>query len=787
MGKNKNKHRQNAPPIARAPSSQQVTPGAPAADPALPSTAGEAAAQISIIVAQAETLVTEDDLANPPSPPAPPAQSTIDPLKLWQSAHEAKDLFERATARVSEAEAKLKKHESEVVESSAQVHKRDEELRQQKEDQRKFQRELDDRKLALDRREREIVHAEEKLKEREIDAEAGFLQQRRQALAKLDEEAKSLAQQISEHHQTYLAGIKNYETELRQIRDRELSGIEQDKQRLQSEKQEVAKAKREAEWTNLDANELKANWLARVEEKVREAVSDRESRLQSALARCEDLAKQLSRHEESERVAAGKTREQLLAELTALQERNAKLASSLAQKPSDDQVAQLSGLQRERETLHSDLGRLRQENQSLQVQLGKLSIGVAEMQNLRDQKSAWESRERALRACVDELQRDLGELVDKSRAQRVFPSLIAMDDNPELQALPENPCEKVPTLKELVKEIQDRIAGERLFYGEKDIRAFLAGLATSRLHLLQGISGTGKTSLPLAFAKAIGAASALIEVQSGWRDRNDLLGYYNAFERRFYESEFLQALYRAQLPHHDSLPFFVVLDEMNLSHPEHYFADFLSALEQKPERQRISLLTAKVDGTPRLLEDGRWLRIPKNVWFIGTANHDETTKDFASKTYDRSHVMEFPRHPAAFSPKTYGRPRPITAKALEEAFAKARDTHREDSARAKAFLTRSLSDKLAKLGLGWGNRLERQIDCFVPVIIESGGSLGEASDHLVATKLLRRLRGRFDLGPKQLGDFQDHLLNAWKDIDAKGVPEKCADLLDGEIKRLGGG
>ncbi|MEQ2006948.1 MAG: hypothetical protein ABMA26_09120 [Limisphaerales bacterium] len=764
-------------------SSNNITPSAPSG----PTTPQQAAEAITALGAQATNLITDDEVYHPPQPPSSPEPSEIDPVKLWQSAHEARDLFNRATARMNEAEAKVKQREAEIQESSAQVHKREEELRQQKEEQRKSQRELDDRKSALDRREREIVQTEEKLKEREIDAEAGFLQQRRQALAKLDEEAKSLAQQISEHHQTYLAGIKKYESELREIRDKELAGLEQGSQQLQSEKQEVARARREAEWAKQEADELKASWVARVEVKVREAVSDRESRLQSALARCEDLARQISRHEESERMAAGKTREQLLAELTASQERNANLASSLAQKPSDDQVAQLSGLQREKETLLSDLGRLRQENQSLQVQLGKLSIGVAEIQNLRDQKSAWESRERALRACVDELQRDLGELVDKSKAQRVFPSLIAMDDDSELQVPPEYPREKLPPLKELAKEIQDRIAGQKLFYGEKDIRAFLAGLATSRLHLLQGISGTGKTSLPLAFAKAIGAASALIEVQSGWRDRNDLLGYYNAFERRFYESEFLQALYRAQLPHHDSLPFFVVLDEMNLSHPEHYFADFLSALEQKPERQRISLLTAKVDGTPRLLEEGRWLRIPQNVWFIGTANHDETTKDFASKTYDRSHVMEFPRHPAAFSPKAYNRPMPITSKALEDAFAKAGHTRREDSARAKVFLEKSLSDKLAKLGLGWGNRLERQIDCFVPVIIESGGSLGEAADHLVATKLLRKLRGRFDLGSKQLGDFQDHLLNAWKEIDVNGFPEKCAELLTGEIKRLGGG
>ena len=108
----------------------------------------------------------------------------------------------------------------------------------------------------------------------------------------------------------------------------------------------------------------------------------------------------------------------------------------------------------------------------------------------------------------------------------------------------------------------------------------------SRLHLLQGISGTGKTSLPLAFARALGAGAALIEVQAGWRDRQDLIGHFNAFERRFYESEFLQALYRAQCPRYSGLVNIVVLDEMNLSHPEQYFADLLSAMEEPDPQER---------------------------------------------------------------------------------------------------------------------------------------------------------------------------------------------------------
>jgi len=97
-------------------------------------------------------------------------------------------------------------------------------------------------------------------------------------------------------------------------------------------------------------------------------------------------------------------------------------------------------------------------------------------------------------------------------------------------------------------------------------------------------------------------------------------------------------------------------------------------------------------------------------------------------------------------------------------------------------LNQSLSEPLAQLQIGWGNRLERQINRFVPVFIEAGGSLGEAADHILATKLLRQLKGKYDLGSKQLGDFQSQLLNAWKELDEAGLPEKCVVLLEAEIK-----
>ena len=188
--------------------------------------------------------------------------------------------------------------------------------------------------------------------------------------------------------------------------------------------------------------------------------------------------------------------------------------------------------------------------------------------------------------------------------------------------------------------------------------------------LLQGISGTGKTSLPLAFASAVGGGIEIIEVQAGWRDRQDLVGYYNAFHRHYYATNFLQALYKAGTPAYRDRLFLMVLDEINLSRPEQFFADFLSALEQPVGERRLTLVNDPVSQAPRLMMEGRHLPIPPNVWFIGTANHDESTAEFADKTYDRAHVMEMPRKTEAahFDVERRVKRNALSFTELEEAF-----------------------------------------------------------------------------------------------------------------------
>ena len=377
------------------------------------------------------------------------------------------------------------------------------------------------------------------------------------------------------------------------------------------------------------------------------------------------------------------------------------------------------------------------------------------------------------------------ELQNQSTATKPFPACSEYDDDLEL-SMAYFPRE-VDDLKSLATEIRHRIAQSEpaLYYSESDIRLFLAGLASSRLHLLQGISGTGKTSLPQRFFEVIGGdkAAVTIEVQAGWRDQDDLFGYYNAFEKRFVESEFSKALYRALLPANEDRPMVIILDEMNLSHPEQYFGTMLSILEkQNKDEMSIALLSSAVEGLPEKLVNGR-LPIPENVWFVGTANHDETTVAFADKTYDRSHVQELPVKHVEFSPDPKrGEVDPISFSELKIHFERAKGKHKKELSSVLALLDGPLRDAFSQVGVGWGSRLERQLNQFVPVVISSGGTATEALDHVVATRLIRKVVDRFDI---RVEDLELLLLSVQSGWELDGLdPVVTVGKLKNSIDRL---
>ncbi len=115
-----------------------------------------------------------------------------------------------------------------------------------------------------------------------------------------------------------------------------------------------------------------------------------------------------------------------------------------------------------------------------------------------------------------------------------------------------------------------------LFYDIKTIRLFIAGMASTKLIILQGISGTGKTSLPYSFGKFLGVDTTIASVQPSWRDRTELFGFFNEFTKNFNETEVLKRIYSSSFNNDVNL---ILLDEMNIARVEYYFAEMLSILE----------------------------------------------------------------------------------------------------------------------------------------------------------------------------------------------------------------
>ncbi len=330
-----------------------------------------------------------------------------------------------------------------------------------------------------------------------------------------------------------------------------------------------------------------------------------------------------------------RNREEILAQLEDLRRQNNELDQKLSERPTEAAARRLEDLEAQKEQWEAERFRSTAKVQELDRSAATNRIAVLNLEMLRDEKEALEASNNRLRAMLEELRVNLNEAIAQSKERSPFEKCVQLDKDEKLQIAPPLSQESID-LAQFAEDLRYRIAisplekGKRLYYSKQDIRAFLGGIAMSKLHILQGISGTGKTSLPIAFPGALGRRGRenykLVEVQAGWRDRQDLIGYYNFFEGTFYETEFLTALYEARCPEFRAQIYIIILDEMNLSRPEQYFVDFLSKLEQ--DAPELILNTDLERPSPKLFKKNDTLIIPPNVWFVGTAKQDETTLHF---------------------------------------------------------------------------------------------------------------------------------------------------------------
>ena len=273
-----------------------------------------------------------------------------------------------------------------------------------------------------------------------------------------------------------------------------------------------------------------------------------------------------------------------------------------------------------------------------------------------------------------------------------------------------------------------------LYYDINDIRRFVAGMAVSKIIILQGMSGTGKTSLAHAFGEFVDNRSTVIPVQPMWKERTDLIGYYNEFTKRFNETVLLEKMYEAN---YSGDMYVTVLDEMNIARVEYYFAEFLSLLElPNPEERYLTVVSDTWESDPAQLRDGR-IKLPVNMWFIGTANNDDSTFAISDKVYDRAMVLDLDRKSERFvAPRT--NPVKLSAARFEKLAAEARADYAVSSRNRKRL---QLLDEylIEHFHVTFGNRIMKQIHSYIPVFIACGGDELVALDDILAKKVIRKL------------------------------------------------
>ena len=554
-------------------------------------------------------------------------------------------------------------------------------------------------KAKLTGREKTIIIAEQKreagfaderatlnneLRDKRNQAEAEISNIRAKKLLELDDEVAKLKS-------TRLDEISNAENMEREriraeiVKEREAWATQQndDRKKLNAERTELEKQKGalsalqsevEGRKVELESAErmierkeqrLEQQWQRRneqlqdeVEEQIRErrkSLEATEANFRAENARLRDALNiqtgLVSAFEQLKQQLGGKDPAEILRALNSQTDELRRLREELATRPTEEM--------RERyQALESDARNQRARADELERQIISNEAAVAEIGDLRRQNSVLNAENKTLaqRASIFE--------GAANEAQAELNRLRAAYERPaEVEARYkeiEMPHISVDKAKQPVQHEIDEITwltgiGNAcdtygLHFNPRILKAFHTALKTaewSPLTVLAGVSGTGKSELPRLYSHFGGIYFEPLSVQPNWDSQESMLGFFNSIDNKFDAQPVLRLLAQSQKPWSNDYPglqdavCLVLLDEMNLAHPELYFAEFLSKLELRRGRKGsdVPFIPVKIGAGMKPYE----LSLGRNVLWTGTMNQDETTKSLSDKVLDRSIIINFPR------------------------------------------------------------------------------------------------------------------------------------------------
>ena len=389
-----------------------------------------------------------------------------------------------------------------------------------------------------------------------------------------------------------------------------------------------------------------------------------------------------------------------------------------------------------------------------------------------------------------------------------FEGVSKTDDTVSVTELPADDSRELPTEKteeSIFEFFRYHSQMNKLFYKPQDITNFHTAIKTGSLVILSGMSGTGKSALVDAYAKALGIKNVLIiPVRPSWNDDSDLLGYVDLIHMVYRPSDtgFINKIVEASREQNKDKLYLICLDEMNLARVEHYFSQFLSILEKPVGSRELVLYDEQYAG--QLYNSSKYpqsILIGDNVKFIGTVNIDESTYHFSDKVLDRANVitLDVLDYSKPDSWKIIKYMKANTPEWTNEDFSKL--IRKDDVQLEHQVRIRELLWQMHKLlhginaNLGVGPRIVKSIESYLRNLPELQTdyalSIGEGLDYQISQRILTKIRGPEEqlkgifLSDTQRINALATLLDSFSDISNFERSRKIIEQKENELNTYG--
>ena len=477
--------------------------------------------------------------------------------------------------------------------------------------------------------------------------EQHYVEEFRNALATLkdafERERLALIQDLTDDEKKRLADIEERE---KLVEQRETAQDLLDKD-LKREKRRLSIREKSLDELQENLDALQENLDAAVKERYGELLTAKDVSYEQLASKMNDLRRDNEHFRAVKDTFGDKPFEAMNKELDDLRSENKKLKDQILSRPPASVVDELQYKKDECDRLTLERDNLRKVNITLRESAARadeldMKLTIAEnkisIQNFGIEELKTENEN--LRDKMKRLQADEGRLAEREERIKSIETKL-----PGVNAPATAEADSVPFVNEM--DWLENVGRNCYNYGFKFPRRIFYAFHTalkiadwSTITVLAGVSGTGKSALPQLYAKFGGLNFISASVQPNWDSQESMLGFFNSIDNKFDAQPLLRFLAQCSSGKDgmDRSLNIVLLDEMNLAHVEHYFAEFLSKLEAR----RISDNEFVEINIGAGIEPYH-LKLTRNVLWAGTMNQDETTKSLSDKVLDRGLVINFPR------------------------------------------------------------------------------------------------------------------------------------------------